>query len=186
MDKVRGMHPLKKYEKLLLTPRDQIKANSAQVGKAAYDIISKPQAQQTVEETIEAMTAKYYQKLMEAVEEGAKAPNYPPIFYVIIERKKETLMGNVSNILKHKYITSPFKPRSQLLREECPNSDFDVYEIDKPKNEITLIYTLPTAQDSRSILKNPQIHDPQLVRWIEDYNKGILDQTSARKQRNAT
>lgn len=169
------MNPLKKFEKHLITPRDKVKKNPAKVGQAVYDIISRPQASQTVEETIEAMTGKYFQKLMEAVEEGCRSPNYPPIFYVVIERKKETLAGNASNVLKHKYITTPFKPRAKLLREECPNSDFDLYEADKRKCEITHIWTLPTYQDSVTIMKNKHLYDPQYVKWIEDYNKGILD-----------
>ena len=176
------MNPLKKYEKLLLTPKDQVNKNPANVGKAAYDILSKAQSTQTVEETIEAMTSKYYEKLMEAVEEGCKASNYPPIFYVVVERKKETLMGNVNNVLKHKYLTCPFKPKSKTLREECPNSDFDLYEVNKHKAEVTLLYTLPTRQDSQTIQKNAHLYDRQLVKWIEDYNSGVLDQTcEARK-----
>ena len=169
------MDILKKYEKQLKVTKDKLYKTPAKVGKAVYDINSKPQGVQTVEETIEAMTGKYFEKLMEAVEEGCRAKNYPDVFYVLIERKKETLAGNASNVLKHKYITAPFKPRSQLLRQECPNSDFDLYEADKSKCEITHIWTLPCYQDSVSILKNKQVYDPQLVKWIEDYNKGILD-----------
>ncbi len=166
---------LRKYEKQLLVSKDKINKNPAKVGKAAYDILSKSQPIQTVEETIEAMTKKYFDMLMVAVDEGCKASNYPPVFYVIIERKKETLAGNVSNVLKHKYITSPFKPRAKLLREECPNSDFDLYEIDQKKHEITHVWTLPTYQDGVTILKNRHLYDPQYVKWIENYNNGFLD-----------
>ena len=170
------MNPLKKYENLLKTSRDQVKKDPAKVGQAVYDILSKTQSSQTVEETIEAMSGKYFEKLMDAVEEGCQAKNYPNVFYVLIERKKETLMGNAHNVLKHKYITSPFKPRSKLLREECPNSDFDLYMADKDKCEITHLWTLPTYQDSVTILKNKQMYDPQYIAWIEAYNKGTLDQ----------
>lgn len=169
------MNPLKKYEKLLLTPRDKVKKNPAKVGKAVYDIISKEQEEQTVEETIEAMTAKYYEKLLAAVDEGCRAKNYPDIFYVLVERKKETLMGNASNVLSQKFFTFPFKPRAKVAREERPNSDFDLYEINKKKSEINYLWTLPTYQDSVTILKNKHLYDPQYVKWIEDYNKGVLD-----------
>lgn len=169
------MDVLKKYENQLKTSKNKLFKTPAKVGQAVYDIISREQASQTVEETIEAMTGKYFEKLMEAVEEGCKAPNYPTIFYVLIERKKDTLAGNASNVLKHKYITSPFKPRSKLLREECPNSDFDLYEADKSKCEITHLWTIPTYQDSVTVLKNKHLYDPQYVKWIEAYNDGTLD-----------
>lgn len=167
---------MKKFEKHLVTSRDKIKKNPSKVGQAAYDLLKKEHPTQTVEETIEAMTAKYYEKLFEAADEGRKSKNYPEIFYIIVERKKETLAGNVCNVLRHKYITSPFKPKSKLLREECPNSDFDVYEINQKRGEITLIYTLPTHQDSQTILKNRHLYDAQLVKWIELYQNGELDQ----------
>lgn len=169
------MNPLKKYEKNLITPRDQINKNPAKVGQAAYDILSKSQYTQTVEETTEAMTAKYFEKLMAAVDEGCAEKNYPDKFYILIERKKETLMGLISNALRHKYMTLPFKPKSKIVREECPNSDFDLYEADKTKCEITHIWTLPTHQDSQTILKNRHLYDPQLVKWIEDFYAGALD-----------
>lgn len=169
------MNPLKKFEKKLITSRDKINKNPSKVGQAVYDIISKKQHMQTVEETIEAMTGKYMEKLREAVEDGCKAPNYPKIFYIIIERKKETLAGNASNVLKHKYITVPFKPRSKVLREECPNSDFDLYEADMSKCVVTHLWTLPTYQDSVTVLKNRHLYDRQYVKWIEAYNDGTLD-----------
>lgn len=169
------MDIVKKFGNRLVTSKDKLYKNPAKVGQAVYDIISKAQASQTVEETIDAMTGIYFKKIREAVEEGCSAPNYPEIFYVLIERKKETLAGNASNVLKHKYMTVPFKPKPRILREECPNSDFDLYEADKNKCEITHIWTLPCYQDSVTILKNKHIYDPQLVKWIEDFNMGILD-----------
>lgn len=172
------MNPLKKYEKLLITPRDQVKANPAKVGQAVYDILSKTQHTQTVEETIEGMKDRYFEKLLAAVEEGCQAKNYPSVFYVLIERKKETLMGNANNVLSQRYFTLPFKPRAKTVKEERPNSDFDLYEANKDKCEITHIWTLPTYQDSVTVLKNKQMYDPQYVKWIEDYNAGILDRAS--------
>jgi hypothetical protein len=171
---------LKKYENRLIVPRDKVKKDPAKVGQAVYDIMSKPQASQTVEETIEAMTDKYFEKLKEAAEEGVKA-GFPNIFYVLLERKKETLMGNANNVLKHRYMTLPFRPKAAVCREECPNSDFDLYEINKSTNEITLLWTLPTKQDSRTILKNPHLYDPNLVQWIRDFDKGLLDHKKSLK-----
>ena len=166
------MNPLKKYENRLITSRDKLYKNPAKIGQAVYDIMSKTQHVQTVEETIEAMTAKYYEKLLAAVDEGCAAKNYPPVFYVLVERKKETLMGQVQNVLSQKFFTFPFKPRARVAREERPNSDFDLYEVNKPKGEINYLWTLPTYQDSVTILKNKHLYDPQYVQWIEDYNSG--------------
>lgn len=169
------MNPLKKYEKLLVTPRSQLKKNPSKVGQAVYDIMSKSQSVQTVEETIEAMTGKYYEKLMAAVEEGCQAKNYPPVFYVLVERKKETLAGNAHNVLSQRFFTFPFRPKARVAREEKPNSDFDLYEINRPKSCIDYLWTIPTYQDSVTVLKNKHLYDPFYVKMIEDYNMGVLD-----------
>lgn len=169
------MNPLKKYEKHLITSRDKLKKNPSKVGQAVYDIMSKPQYDQTVEETIEAMTGKYYEKLMAAVDEGCTAKNYPNVFWVLVERKKETLMGNAQNVLSQRFFTFPFRPKAKIAREERPNSDFDLYEVNKDSSSIDYIWTIPTYQDSVTILKNKHLYDPQYVKWIEDYNMGVLD-----------
>lgn len=170
---------MESLKKKLITPRDKVNKNPAKVGKAVYDILSKEQASQTVEETTSAMTAKYYEMLMEAVNEGCNAPNYPGTFYVVVERKKETLGGNAHNVLGQRFFTCPFRPRAALLREERPNSDFDLYEVNKSSNEITLVYTILTKQDSKTILKNPHLYDPQLVKWLTDFENGVLDKTAS-------
>lgn len=170
---------MESLKKKLITPRDKINKNPAKVGKAVYDILSKEQLPQTVEETISAMTDKYFQKLMEAVNAGCSEKDYPEIFYIVVERKKETLGGNAHNVLGQRFFTCPFRPRASLLREERPNSDFDLYEINKTTNEVTLVYTILTKQDSKTILKNPHLYDPQLVKWLTDFENGVLDRSAS-------
>jgi hypothetical protein len=167
------MKKLEKYKNKLIVARDDIKKDSAKVGQAAYDLMTKSMPVQTVEETYTEMTPIYFEKLQDAAEKGCKEPNYPDIFWVFIERRKNTLMGNVQNVLQHRYFTSAKKPKASLLQEECPNSDFDVYEINKKTSEITLLYTLVCYQDARTILKNPHLYDPALVRWTKECAQGL-------------
>lgn len=165
------IHKLKNH---LVTSREKIKKNPAKLGQAVYDILSKDNhAIQTVEETVDAMTPMYFEELMKAVDEGCKVFEAP--FYVIVQRKKETLGGALTNVLRHKYITRQTRPKSSFLRLEWPNADHDLYEVDNDKGTMTLIYTLPNAQDSKSILKNADCYDPKLVEWIVAYNRGTLD-----------
>lgn len=164
---------LKKFESILKTSRDKIKKNPSKVGQAVYDILSKEHAPQTVDETLSEMTPKYFEELMTAAEEGKKVFESP--FYVVVQRKKETLAGQVANVLKHVYIRRQSKPHAKFLRTEFPNADHDLYEVDAKKGTITLLYTLPTAQDSKTILKNKHLYDPSLVKWIQAYDTGTLD-----------
>jgi hypothetical protein len=164
---------LKKLQSQLITPRDKVKKNPAKLGQAVYDILSKEQAAQTVEQTIDAMTPKYFEELSIAVDNGCKEFESP--FYVVVQRKKETIGGTIMNVLKHQYVTRQTKPYANFLRHEWPNADHDLYEIDAKKGKMTLLYTLPNAQDSKTILKNPECYDPKLVEWILKYNQGTLD-----------
>ena len=142
------MNPLKKYENKLITSRDQVYKNPAKVGQAVYDIMRVSQPTQTVEETIEAMTGKYFEKLMAAVDEGCKAKNYPDIFYVLVERKKETLMGNAQNVLA----TVILRPLSSLKRRWFAKKGQTLIltsmKLIAPQSEINYLWTLPTYQDS--------------------------------------
>jgi hypothetical protein len=157
----------------LVVPKSCLSKSTAKVGEAVYNILSKEQKDQSVEETISAMTEKYFDELMKAAESGKDRFQSP--YYVVVTRKKETLAGNVSNVLFHKYTTRQTKPKAKFLREEFPNADHDLYEIDAKNGSITLVFTLPTEQDSNTVLKNKHLYDPQLVKWIQDYNAGYLD-----------
>jgi hypothetical protein len=164
---------LHRLENQLVTSREKIKKNPARLGQAVYDIISKEQQDQSVEATIDAMTPKYFEELMKAVDKGCKDFEAP--FYIVVQRKKETIGGSVMNVLKHQYVTRQTKPYANFLRSEFPNADHDLYEVDSEKGTMTLLYTLPNAQDSKTILKNAECYDPKLVEWIVSYNNGRLD-----------
>jgi hypothetical protein len=162
-----------RFKDHLAVSKEKINKNPSKLGQAVYDILSKPQHEQTVEQTIEAMTPKYFEELMTAVEEGCKKFDAP--FYIVVQRKKETIAGTVCNVLHHKYITRQTRPQSSFLRYEWPNADHDLYEVDNDKGTMELIYTLPSAQDAKTILKNAHCYDPKLVEWIVQYNNGRLD-----------
>lgn len=164
---------IKRLENQLVMSRDKIKKDPSKLGQAVYDILSKDQQDQSVEATIDAMTPKYFEELSKAVHKGCRDFESP--FYIVVQRKKETIGGSVMNVLKHQYVTRQTRPYANFLRSEFPNADHDLYEINSEKGTMTLLYTLPSAQDSKTILKNAEMYDPKLVEWIQAYNSGKLD-----------
>jgi len=164
---------IKRLENQLVMSRDKIKKDPSKLGQAVYDILSKDQQDQSVEATIDAMTPKYFEELSKAVDKGCRDFESP--FYIVVQRKKETIGGSVMNVLKHQYVTRQTRPYANFLRSEFPNADHDLYEINSEKGTMTLLYTLPSAQDSKTILKNAEMYDPKLVEWIQAYNSGKLD-----------
>lgn len=151
---------------------DRFGKKGARVGQAILDMEAKPQYRQEVGETVEEMTQKYYDGLIEAATLGKKEFDSP--FYVVILRKKETINGQIVNVLRHKYIRRQTKPSAKFLREEFSNSDHDVYEVNGNDLSINYLWTLPTKQDAKTIMKNPDLYDERLVGWIKDFNSGKL------------
>lgn len=149
--------------------RSEIKANPAQVGKAVYDILSKPQERQEVGETVEAMTARYYRELFDTITENKG--KYESPFYIVVQRKKEFW---ATNVLRQWFISRQTRPAASFLRSDWPNADHDLWEIDTKDQRVQFLYTLPTAQDSASIMKNAQQYSPDLINTIKAFNEGKL------------
>lgn len=154
----------------LIVPRDKLKLKGAQVGKAVFDILSNPnQASQEVGETMEAMTPRYYQELMATI--NANKDKFEASFFIVVLRKKEPW---ALNVLRQWFVSRQTKPSAATLREDYPNFDHDVWHINSKDSSINFLYTLPTAQDSATILKNKECYDPDLVATIVKFNEGKL------------
>lgn len=154
----------------LIVPRDKLKVKGAQVGKAVFDILSNPNHDsQEVGETMEAMTPRYYQELMATIK--ANQGNFESPFFIVVLRKKEPW---ALNVLRQWFVSRQTKPSASTIREDYPNFDHDLWQIDSRNSSINFLYTLPTAQDSATILKNKECYDPDLVSTIVKFNEGKL------------
>ncbi len=154
----------------LIVPRDKLKVKGAQVGKAVFDILSNPnQSSQEVGETMEAMTPRYYQELLATV--SANQHKFEAPFFIVVLRKKEPW---ALNVLRQWFVSRQTKPSAATLREDYPNFDHDLWQINSKDSSINFIYTLPTAQDAATILKNKECYDPALVETIVKFNEGKL------------
>lgn len=159
-----GAHPK------LVQSRDEINLNPARVGQAAFDILSRENDTQEVGETLEAMAPRYLKELFATIEQHKSS--FDNIFYVVVLRKKEPWAVNV---LRQWFIPRSTRPSPYVLRVDYPNHDHDVWQVNCKDSNITLEWTLPTAQDSLTILKNKEMYDSNLVNWIQLFNKGKLD-----------
>lgn len=152
----------------LILNKDEINPNPSKVGQAVYDILSKPQAPQEVGDTIDAMTPKYYEELSACIVENQKKLVKP--FYIVVLRKKEPW---AMNVLRQWFVARQSRPRPYVMRNDYPNHDHDVWKIGEG-DRTELCWTLPTEQDSRSIMKNRHLYDASLVDWISKFNKKEL------------
>lgn len=139
------------------------------VGQAVIDILSKEQETQSVEETIEAFAPKFLEDLEKAVEEGKSKFESP--YYVLVLSHKE--MWAV-NMMRNWFITRQTPPNGTDILTNYPNHMKTLYKADIVKGNVSLVWTLPGYQDCISVLREPGLYDPQLVKWIEDcFNKKL-------------
>lgn len=139
------------------------------VGQAVYDILSKPTESQEVGETLDAMTPRYYKELFATVEENKSRYKCP--FYIVVLRKKEPW---ALNVLRQWYIARQTKPLASVLRNNYPNYDHDVWIVGSHGQDVQLEWTLPTAQDARTIMKNKFMYQEDVIECIDKFNKGLL------------
>lgn len=140
---------------------------TSKVGKAVYDILSKPQESQEVGETVDAMGPRYFDELFDTI--SANRDRLPSPFFIVVLRKKEPW---ALNVLRQWFVARETRPSAKFLRHEFPNHDHDVWLINTKDEKFQLLWTLPTAKDSLTIIKNAECYHPDLIKWIQSYNEG--------------
>lgn len=149
--------------------RDESAKKTSEVGKKVFEILSKPVEMQEVGETLEAMTPKYMEELFATASFNKNKLDSP--FYIVVLRKKEPW---ALNVLRQWYIARQTKPLASFLRRKFPNHDHDVYLVNSKTEEVMHLWTLPTAQDSSTILKHKDMYHSDLVKWIQQFESGNL------------
>ncbi len=142
------------------------------VGQAVMDIISKDQPNMTVEDILEGegLGRDYLELIREEADRGKK--NMDGKFYILSLFTKGLGEMGVSNVLKHS--CRSFKKRFSIneVMNAHPNPVKNLFEVDPQVGEIKLLWTLPAYQDCKSIKKNPNLYDPELVKCVMAYFKG--------------
>lgn len=142
-------------------------SKGVRVGQAVYDIISKEQAPQTVEETIEAFGPDFSKEFQKTVENNIN--KYKSPFFVLVLTKKEMW---ACNMLRNFFIARQTAPFSHDMVIFFPNYTKTLYKVNSDKGDVSLLWSIPGHEECKSISKSPQSFDPQLVKWIQEaYSK---------------
>jgi hypothetical protein len=104
---------------------------------------------------------KVYEQMFDSI--ISKHRDFAPIYFISIITKKDAFQPNVIR-------------RRWVVRKSCPNPDWDqeIYSFNNNLSELRLEWTLPSFQDSLTIMKNKDIYDPQLVGFIQSFRDGKL------------
>lgn len=145
-------------------------SKGTRVGQAVFDIISKPQSEQTVEDVLSAYGPEYARQIEECIEQNQH--KYKGPFYVFVLTKKEMW---ATNLVRNWFIARQTPPHAFEMMEQYANYTKTLYMIDANKGNISVVWSLPGYSDCMSIAKNPANFDPQLVKWIEECFTKNLD-----------
>ena len=133
---------------------------SPSVGECVQDILRKETSAPEVGEIISEYGDSYTDQIKECILNNTR--RYESPFYIVVMHKKEPWSINV---MRNWFIARQSKPSMKNLWDMFPNHMHTVYEFDKKKEEIALLWTLPSYQEAKVIVKNWDLYDKQLVKW---------------------
>lgn len=143
------------------------------VGQAVVDILSKEQPSYTVGDVLDGYATKFAQELEKCIEDNKD--KYRGAFYVLVMTHKEMWADNV---VRNWFIARQTPPYAMDMMQSYPHRTKTLYMVDPKKGHITIIWSIPGFEECKSILKNKETYDPQLVKWIVDCFNGDLDKDS--------
>lgn len=157
---------------------DRFGSKGVRVGQAVHDILSKEQPNISAEEMLEEMGKGVVKYIQDAAEEGYN--KFEGNFYIIHIFRKTLGNLDVPNAMSQKavgFVKGPVEPKFYM--EVLPSAAKTLYEVDRKNGVIKLCWTVPGWEDCISIKKNPDLYDPDLVKWVKEATHGLETLTSA-------
>lgn len=148
---------------------DRFGKKGKRVGQAVVDILSKEQAPQTAEETLDALGPDFVKDLLQCAEDNQ--PKYGELFYILVLTKKEMWAANV---VRNFFIARQTPPHALDLIKEYSNFTKTLYKVSVHEG-VSIVWSIPGHQECLSIMKTPQSFDESLVKWITEAYQGNLD-----------
>ena len=141
------------------------------VGEAVFDILSRENSPQTVEETVEDLGAgkDYMETLKQTFADNLTKYSLP--FYVHVLGKKEPWAPNV---LRHWFVARQTRPLARETHISYPNHFHELYSIDK-NHDIRLVWIVPSKSAIESAIASPRNIEPKFLEAISDFLAGRLD-----------
>ena len=130
------------------------------VGQAVYDILLKDSPSNlTTEDIIDGYQHEFVKEFEECINQNKNRYDSP--FYVFVLSHKEPWADNV---VRNWFIGRQTAPEAYEMILQYPNHMKTLYRIDKV-GDFKLDWVIPGIQDIRTILKNPHLYHPDLVKY---------------------
>lgn len=140
------------------------------VGQAVYDILSKEQPSQTVEDILENYGPQFAKEIDEAIERSKNKFKSP--YYIFVLTNKEFW---AENVVRNWFVPRQTPPHATDMMIQYPHHTKTLYIVDARRGNIQLIWTIPGYNECISILKTPSTFDESIVKNIIKCFDGQLD-----------
>lgn len=137
---------------------------SARVGQAVMDMLNTTPVSMTVEELLEQTNQRFLEELDKTI--GENRDKYGDEFHIFVLGKKELGYFGVTNADRNWFIARQSAPDMNDMMKEYPNFYKTLYKVNAKKGDIWLKWTLPSWNDCKTIKKNPNLYDADLVKWV--------------------
>jgi hypothetical protein len=148
-------------------------STGTRVGQAVADILSRPQAPQTVGDVLESAAADFAKEMHDCLEKHHAFFDDP--FYVFVLTKKEFF---ASNVVRNWFVPRQTPPYAFDMMEQYPNHTKTLYLVDYSKGNIKVLWSLPGFSECIDVARHPERFDPELVKWVEACFEKKLDKNS--------
>jgi hypothetical protein len=154
---------------------DRFSSKGQRVGQAVIDILSRDNQTCTVEEILDEFGRDYLNYIRKIAEDSKDLYESP--YFILSLLKKDLGQFGVANVLKHS--ARPFQHESSVkakkVVEAHPECTKTLFQVNARTGSIDLVWTIPSHGECISILKSPEIYDPELLKWINQVYSGTLD-----------
>jgi hypothetical protein len=145
---------------------DRFGSQGQRVGQAVLDLYDNHQS--TVEEVLYDMELGegYRQTILD---EFTRSKGHYPDKYFILSLTKHALgeMG-VNTVYKTSARSFVYPLKKEDVLNVHPNCMKVLYSVDATTEDIRLAWCVPGWEECKSILKQPKLYDPNLVKWVKE------------------
>lgn len=145
---------------------DRFGSKGSRVGQAVVDLLAKDQPEYQAEEILEEMGKGIVKYICDAADEGCKSLG-KKFFLLHLLHKKMGEFG-VTNVLAQSARCFHTEFSIKEVMEAHPNATKTFYEVDQANGEINLLWTVPSWEDCKSVMRSPTIYDSNLVKWAQE------------------
>ena len=150
---------------------DRFGTHGVRVGQAALDLLEKAPKIVTVEDALKDMGLEEGIRKTILDEFTRSRRHYPNKYFILSIIKHELAQFGMTNCFKTS-VRSFVNPLNKIdVMMAHPNATKSPFSVDAKNEDIRLVWSLPSYEECKSILKAPNLYDPTLVEHVKEVVK---------------